>query len=107
MSATTSTAVTFARIPPRRSPSRAATWWGRAWVRAVEDQATDRAPRIGQPRPVQVPRMISQGTVEARVAEQLRRPRSLADSVLASGETALTELSNDELLDLVSLRRLP
>jgi uncharacterized Zn finger protein len=33
----TSTAVTFARIPPRRSTSRAATWWGRAWVRAVEE----------------------------------------------------------------------
>lgn len=39
MSATTSTAVTFARIPPRRSTSRAATWWGRAWVRAVEEAA--------------------------------------------------------------------
>ena len=39
MSAATSTAVTFARIPPRRSTSRAATWWGRAWVRAVEEAA--------------------------------------------------------------------
>jgi superfamily II DNA or RNA helicase len=79
----------------------------RWWNPAVEDQATDRAHRIGQTRPVQVHRMISQGTVEARVAELLRRKRSLADSVLASGEAALTELSNDELLDLVSLRRMP
>jgi uncharacterized Zn finger protein len=39
VSATTATAVTFARIPPRRSTSRAATWWGRAWVRAVEEAA--------------------------------------------------------------------
>jgi superfamily II DNA or RNA helicase len=79
----------------------------RWWNPAVEDQATDRAHRIGQTRPVQVHRMISQGTVEERVAELLRRKRSLADSVLAQGETALTELSNDELLDLVSLRRSP
>jgi len=79
----------------------------RWWNPAVEDQATDRAHRIGQTRPVQVHRMITQGTVEEKVAELLRRKRSLADSVLSTGETALTELSNDELLDLVSLRRMP
>jgi SNF2 family DNA or RNA helicase len=79
----------------------------RWWNPAVEDQATDRAHRIGQTRPVQVHRMITEGTVEERVAELLRRKRSLADSVLAQGETALTELSNEELLDLVSLRRMP
>jgi SNF2 family DNA or RNA helicase len=79
----------------------------RWWNPAVEDQATDRAHRIGQTRPVQVHRMITEGTVEERVAELLRRKRSLADSVLARGETALTELSNDELLDLVALRRMP
>ena len=39
MTAPSTTAVTFARIPPRRSTSRAATWWGRAWVRAVEEAA--------------------------------------------------------------------
>ena len=39
MTSSTSTAVTFARIPPRRATSRAATWWGRAWVRAVEEAA--------------------------------------------------------------------
>ncbi len=79
----------------------------RWWNPAVEDQATDRAHRIGQTRPVQVHRMITQGTVEERVAELLRRKRSLADAVLGRGEAALTELSNDELLDLVSLRRHP
>jgi SNF2 family DNA or RNA helicase len=79
----------------------------RWWNPAVEDQATDRAHRIGQTRPVQVHRMITQGTVEERVAELLRRKRSLADAVLGRGEAALTELSNAELLDLVSLRRQP
>ncbi len=79
----------------------------RWWNPAVEDQATDRAHRIGQTRPVQVHRMVTQGTVEERVAVLLERKRSLADAVLARGETALTELSNDELLDLVALRRLP
>jgi superfamily II DNA or RNA helicase len=79
----------------------------RWWNPAVEDQATDRAHRIGQTRPVQVHKLVTQGTVEERVAELLRRKRSLADAVLARGETALTELSNDELLDLVSLRRQP
>jgi SNF2 family DNA or RNA helicase len=79
----------------------------RWWNPAVEDQATDRAHRIGQTRPVQAHRIVTQGTVEERVAELLRRKRSLADAVLAHGETALTELDNDELLDLVALRRMP
>ena len=51
--------------------------------------------------------MITQGTVEERVAELLHRKRSLADAVLGRGEAALTELSNAELLDLVTLRRQP
>jgi SNF2 family DNA or RNA helicase len=79
----------------------------RWWNPAVEDQATDRAHRIGQTRAVQVHRLVTQGTVEERVAELLRRKRSLADAVLARGEGALTELSNEELLDLVALRRHP
>ena len=76
----------------------------RWWNPAVEDQASDRAHRIGQTRPVQVHRMITTGTIEQRIAELLGRKRHLADSVLTSGETALTELSNDELRDLVTLR---
>ena len=60
---------------------------------------------IGQTRPVQVHRMICRGTVEEKVAELLTRKRALADAVLGNGETALTELSNDELRDLVTLRR--
>ena len=73
----------------------------RWWNPAVEDQATDRAYRIGQTQPVQVHRFITQGTIEEKIAELLARKRSLADSVLSRGETALTELCNAELRDLV------
>lgn len=76
----------------------------RWWNPAVEEQATDRAYRIGQTRPVQVHRMVTRGTIEERVAELLARKRALADAVLGSGEAALTELSDDELRDLVTLR---
>ncbi len=76
----------------------------RWWNPAVEDQATDRAHRIGQTRPVQVHRLVTEGTIEQRVGELLARKRSLADAVLGRGETALTELSDEELRDLVTLR---
>ncbi|MCW2795882.1 MAG: SNF2-related protein [Nocardioides sp.] len=76
----------------------------RWWNPAVEEQATDRAYRIGQTRPVQVHRLITRGTIEEKIAELLDRKRALADSVLAQGESALTELSNDALRDFVSLR---
>ncbi|WP_338676043.1 DEAD/DEAH box helicase [Streptomyces sp. SCSIO 30461] len=79
--------------------------YDRWWNPAVEDQATDRAYRIGQTQPVQVHRLIAEGTVEDRIAELLLSKRALADAVLGSGEAALTELSDRELADLVSLRR--
>ncbi|MFC5958344.1 SNF2-related protein [Streptomyces pratens] len=77
----------------------------RWWNPAVEDQATDRAYRIGQTQPVQVHRLITEGTVEDRIAEMLEAKRALADAILGSGESALTELTDRELSDLVSLRR--
>jgi SNF2 family DNA or RNA helicase len=76
----------------------------RWWNPAVEEQATDRAHRIGQTRPVQVHRLITHGTIEQRIDELLAHKRAIAESVLASGEAGLTELSNDELRDLVALR---
>ncbi|NEA98157.1 ATP-dependent helicase [Streptomyces sp. SID13726] len=77
----------------------------RWWNPAVEEQATDRAYRIGQTQPVQVHRLITEGTVEDRIAEMLESKRALADAILGSGESALTELTDHELTDLVSLRR--
>ncbi|MEU1280571.1 DEAD/DEAH box helicase [Streptomyces sp. NPDC005805] len=77
----------------------------RWWNPAVEEQATDRAYRIGQTQPVQVHRLVTEGTVEDRIAEMLAGKRALADAVLGSGEAALTELTDRELSDLVSLRR--
>ncbi|MGV9419357.1 SNF2-related protein [Streptomyces sp. NPDC003674] len=77
----------------------------RWWNPAVEEQATDRAYRIGQTQPVQVHRLVTEGTVEDRIAEMLASKRALADAVLGSGESALTELTDRELSDLVSLRR--
>jgi superfamily II DNA or RNA helicase len=78
--------------------------YDRWWNPAVEDQATDRAYRIGQTRPVQVHRLIAEGTIEDRIAAMLAAKRELADAVLTSGEAALTELSDAELTDLVELR---
>ncbi|MEU4657724.1 DEAD/DEAH box helicase [Streptomyces sp. NPDC023723] len=77
----------------------------RWWNPAVEEQATDRAYRIGQTQPVQVHRLVTEGTVEDRIAEMLTAKRALADAILGSGESALTELTDRELSDLVSLRR--
>ncbi|WP_394435807.1 DEAD/DEAH box helicase [Streptomyces sp. SGAir0957] len=78
--------------------------YDRWWNPAVEAQATDRAYRIGQTRPVQVHRLITEGTIEDRIAEMLLRKRELADAVLGAGESALTELTDAELADLVKLR---
>ena len=76
----------------------------RWWNPAVEDQATDRAYRIGQTRPVQVHRLVAEGTVEDRIAAMLREKRALAEAVLTGGEAALTELTDTELAELVELR---
>ncbi len=76
----------------------------RWWNPAVETQATDRAYRIGQTQPVQVHRLIAEGTVEDRIAEMLTRKQALADAVLGAGEAALTELTDAELAELVALR---
>ena len=78
--------------------------YDRWWNPAVEDQATDRAYRIGQDRPVQVHRLIAEGTIEDRIASLLEKKRELAEAVVGSGEGWISELSNDELAELVSLR---
>jgi SNF2 family DNA or RNA helicase len=75
----------------------------RPWNPAVEDQATDRAHRIGQHRLVEVHHLIAEGTIEDRIAELLTRKRHLTETVLPGDPTALTELSDSELAALVSL----
>jgi hypothetical protein len=81
--------------------------YDRWWNPAVEDQATDRAYRIGQDRPVQVHRLIAEGTLEDRIAALLETKRKLADAVIGSGEGWIADLSDAELAELVSLRATP
>src|SRR5207302_10364874 len=76
----------------------------RWWNPAVEDQATDRAYRIGQQRNVQVHKLISVGTIEERIDEMITAKRDLADRVVGVGEDWLTELSTADLRELVTLR---
>jgi superfamily II DNA or RNA helicase len=78
--------------------------YDRWWNPAVEDQATDRAYRIGQDRPVQVHRLITEGTLEDRIAALLGKKRELAEAVIGSGEGWIAELSDDQITELVSLR---
>jgi SNF2 family DNA or RNA helicase len=77
--------------------------YDRWWNPAVEDQATDRAHRIGQDRPVQVHRLIAEGTLEDHIAELIERKRSLAEAVVGGGESWIGRLTNEELSELVSL----
>ncbi|MFD8720324.1 DEAD/DEAH box helicase [Streptomyces sp. NPDC059629] len=79
--------------------------YDRWWNPAVEEQATDRAYRIGQDKPVQVHKLLAEGTVEDKVAKLLEAKRALADAVVGSGEAALTELSDADLAELVALGR--
>jgi SNF2 family DNA or RNA helicase len=76
----------------------------RWWNPAVEDQATDRAFRIGQTRSVQVHKFVCAGTLEERIDDLIASKQALAQQVIGAGETWLTELSTDELADLMTLR---
>jgi SNF2 family DNA or RNA helicase len=76
----------------------------RWWNPAVENQATDRAFRIGQQRNVLVHTFITSGTIEERIDALLAEKRQFADDILSSdGEVNLTELPDEELLQLVRL----
>ena len=80
--------------------------YDRWWNPAVEDQATDRAWRIGQTQSVFVHKLVCQGTVEERVAQLIDDKRALANAVVgAGGEQWLSEMSTDELRGLVTLDR--
>ena len=75
----------------------------RWWNPAVEDQATDRAFRIGQTKSVQVRKLVCAGTLEEKIATMITEKRGLAASVVGAGEGWLTELSTGSLRELFRL----
>ncbi len=75
----------------------------RWWNPAVENQATDRAYRIGEHRTVQVRKLICAGTLEERIDELIERKQALAERIVGAGEGWLTELSTAALRDIISL----
>lgn len=74
------------------------------WNPAVEAQATDRAYRIGQKHNVMVYRLISSGTFEERINEMIQSKKELANLTISSGESWITEFSNNQLRDLVKIK---
>jgi SNF2 family DNA or RNA helicase len=77
----------------------------RWWNPAVENQATDRAFRIGQKKRVFVHKFVCLGTLEERIDRMIEEKKALAESVIGTGESWLTELSNEALRDMIILRR--
>jgi non-specific serine/threonine protein kinase len=75
----------------------------RWWNPAVEDQATDRAFRIGQTRRVQARKFICVGTIEERIDQMIEAKKDLADRIVGSGEGWVTELSTAELREVIAL----
>ena len=77
----------------------------RWWNPAVENQATDRAFRIGQARNVQVHKFLCLGTLEEKIDEMIERKKEIAGTVVGTGEGWLTELSTAQLKELFALRK--
>jgi predicted regulator of Ras-like GTPase activity (Roadblock/LC7/MglB family) len=75
----------------------------RWWNPAVEDQATDRAFRIGQSRNVQVRKFICTGTLEEKIDAMIERKKALASAVVGTGEDWISELNTDQLRELFTL----
>ncbi len=79
--------------------------YDRWWNPAVENQASDRVYRIGQRRSVFVHKFISIGTLEEKIDEMLERKLGLSNRIVGSGEQWIGELSNEELREILELRR--
>lgn len=79
--------------------------YDRWWNPAVEQQATDRAFRIGQTRQVQVHKFLCLGTLEEKIDEMIEIKRAISDAIVGTSETWLTELSTDDLRNLMALRQ--
>ena len=75
----------------------------RWWNPAVEDQASDRAWRIGQTSTVFVHKLVTRGTIEERIDALIAEKRDLAERVLGAGEAWITELSTDDIRQLLTL----
>lgn len=76
----------------------------RWWNPAVENQATDRAFRIGQTRKVIVHKFVTKGTIEEKIDAMIEEKQKLSGDILsAAGEKWITELNNDELMNLMRL----
>ena len=73
------------------------------WNPAVEEQATDRAYRIGQTRGVQVIKMITKDTIEEKIEKLKEKKRAMIQAVIKPGETFLTSLSKEEIIGLFDL----
>lgn len=73
------------------------------WNPTTEDQATDRAYRIGQDKPVQVIRLITSGTIEEKIFKLQQKKKSLIDSVIHPGETLINKLSEAEVMELLEM----
>jgi SNF2 family DNA or RNA helicase len=76
----------------------------RWWNPAVENQATDRAYRIGQTRTVHVHKFVCIGTLEERIDQMIEQKTELAEHIIGSGEQGLSELSTGQLREILSLR---
>ncbi|WKB37353.1 C-terminal helicase domain-containing protein [Terrilactibacillus sp. S3-3] len=78
--------------------------YDRWWNPAVEEQATDRAYRIGQHKNVHVYKLVCEGTLEERIDELIEKKKGLTKQILGKGESWLTEMSDQDIYDLIKLR---
>ncbi|HBM79728.1 MAG TPA: hypothetical protein DD426_02635, partial [Clostridiaceae bacterium] len=73
------------------------------WNPAVEDQATDRAYRIGQENSVQVMKLITKGTIEEKIQNLQQKKRHLINSVIESGEKFISKMTEEDIKELFSI----
>lgn len=78
--------------------------YDRWWNPAVENQASDRAYRIGQTRNVQVYKLIALGTLEERIDDMIEQKQALSEQIIGTGDKWITEMSTTELRELFALR---
>src|SRR5690606_15093111 len=73
------------------------------WNPAVEDQATDRAHRIGQEKTVQVIKLVTKGTIEEKIFKLQEKKKEMIDRVITEGETLISKLSEEEIMSLFDM----